>query len=733
MNRVPVLNSLRYKRIGIFFTLVVLITISLSGIALKGDAFLFSKTNTNNFQDIQISSTISNTTQWINNPSFDSSIEYWTPSFTGDSSDVNASINSGQANFEVLGEKRIFSFIADPPLAIDWKDMDNPALPDRPDNWAITSEGCRVSHLFDDVTAVQRPSIHWDHNISMPVDMSDYVIKSASVQAIINATVDENLDRLEDYLTGDLARTSPNWVVEAYSIGDFIQYYILVSDLKKSRVYEIAHFQTEQIGTGNPPGRDYLYDTYMLSVSEEDLIYALTSVLNTDNSNFTLTLGITLHIEDNVPDFWDLDYFEEIYIKYVNLTFTLEKKMDQYTSVSWNQRGKTISGDNVKITDVNLDFKYKVDNIWPESLQNSELKVIINYHEIDKKIKLTDFNTTFQEINLRTNYIKPYIFPNYNISISFVLFLGEEFELDKLFIFSIDDVYLTISYSIFIEDPFPFYIVWIILIISFIIIAILAILSLRSYIIMPRKLKRRIALLARTQKFKDVENIQGVLLIHSVSGLPLFSKNYSELMEHKNTLFSGFIQAVSLVSEEISNRKYTKSKSFQSDLIDGTHKVTELDFKHFFCLISDIEQLRTVLILKNKASKRLKTQMLNFGLSVYARFSEILKDWNHELYQFQEEIPLFLKNYFNLDYKEFFQLNIKRSDLERIKREFKLSREDYRTLIDILSISEENQIFKLITILKKLSHKSEDLIIDTIEVLIKNNLLIPADSSFVQV
>jgi hypothetical protein len=723
------LKMLRNKSIRVSITLIIiLMTISSSGIIFKDDY------KTKNLRKLQISSTINNSTQWIKNPSFDFFMEYWNPSYTGDLSDVDASINSGQANFEILGEKRIFSFIADPPLAVDWKEMSNPSLPDHPDNCTITSEGCRVSHVFNDITAVQQPSVHWDHNISM-FDMSDYIIKSASIQAIVNATVDENLDRLEDYLTGDLARTDPDYIVDTYSIGDFIKYYILVSDLEKNRVYEIAHFQTEQIGSSNPPGKDYLYDTYMLSVPQEDLIFALTSVLSSNNFNFTLTLGITLHIEDNIASYWDLDSFDEIYMKYVNLTFTLEKKIDRYTSVSWNQIGKPISEENTKIVDASLEFKYKVDDIWSESLSpNSELKVFINNHEIEKRIKLKEINTTLQTINIGSNYIKPYIFLNYNISISVQLLIADDFELDRVFTFSIDDIYLNISYNIFIEEPFPYYIIWIILSIAFIIIAILSILSLRSYILMPRKLKKRTALLARTQRFKDVDNIQGILLIHSESGLPLFSRNYSEFMEDKNALFSGFIQAVSIVGEEISNRKNVKSTKFQSDVIDGTHKIIELDFKHFYCLSSDIEELRTVLILRNKASKRLKKQMLNFGLSVYARFSETLRNWNHELNTFHDEIPNFLKNYFNLDYKDFFKLNLENFELERIKREFKLSKEDYKTLIDIISISEQtNNIFKLISLLKKLSHKSEDLIIDTIEVLIKKNLIVPVNSSDFQV
>jgi len=679
------------------------------------------------------SAVITNTT-WLKNPSFNSTIEYWTPSFIGDRSDVNASIHSGQANYEILGDKRTFSLIADPPLASDWVELDNPDFPNRPDLDEITADGCRVSHEFEDQTAVQNPSVHWDHNISLSFNISDYIITSASVEAIINATVDKNLDRLEDYLTGNYARVDPDYDVDTYGVGDYIRFYVLISDLEKNKTYEIAYFQTEEIGTGSPPGTDYLFDRHMISVPEEDLIYYLSSVLSADYCNFTLTLGIKLFIEDNVVEYYDRDTFNELIIKYLNLTFTYEKKINQFTSISWNQNVNPINRDNIIIFNRTLNFKYKVDLNWSESLSpNSELSILINNNKLEKQIKLKDFATTFQYLSLENDDIKSYILPNNNLSLSIMIELADEFALDQIITFSIDDVILRISYTIETEENLPYIFIWGILIFLIIIIAILSSLSLRSYILIPRKLKKRTALLSRTQKFKDADNIQGVLLIHNPSGLPLFSKNYSDLMEGNKTLFSGFLQAISVVGEKIIRKDYVKSRGFQSNLGDGIYNIRELDFKHFHCLMSDIEELRTVLILNDKASKRIKRQLLNFGLSVYAKYSEILKDWNHDVNPFKEEIPAFLDNFFSLDYKRFYKFMINKSDIENIRKELKSSRIDYRILNEILSISEENRIFKLMSLLSRMSSKNEDLVIDTIEILIQKKLLIPADSVDIQI
>jgi hypothetical protein len=672
------------------------------------------------------SKTIHYEKNWFENSDFSLSEDHWFSTIQGDTSDVNTTFHSEQANFEVLGDEITFSLVSDPPLASNWTEVDNPSFPNRPDVDEITSAGCRVSHEFNDQSAIQSPSVHWDKNITLPVNMSDYIITRASIQARVNATADENVDRYWDYFYGRNARVDPSEPVDQYGNGDYARFYVLLSDLGKNKVYEIAYLQTVWLGNGGAPGTDYLYDTYMLNVPQEDLIYFLSSCLSTDSNKFTLTLGIRLQLEDNCGV--DRDTFDELIINFVNLTFSYEKKIDRYTSISLNQIGESINETNVKISDAVLSFKYKISELLPDMLSpNSELKIFINNYELEKTIKLKDMNATFIELNLGTKDIKNRILTNVNISISIMILLADEFELDHKITISIDDVNLIISYTVFMRDPFQNYLIWIILIVLLVIIGILASLSLRSYILLPRKQRKRSDLLLRTQKFKDAENIQGILLIHNNSGLPLFSKNYSDLMEGKNALFSGFIQAISLVGEEISHKKSLRSKGFRKEVIDGIYDIIELDFKHFYCLITDIEELRTVLVLNNKASKRLKQQLLSFGLSVYAKFSETLKNWDHELEPFKETIPEFLDNYFALYYKDFFKIEIQRNDLEKIKKKIKLSRNDLKVLNEIFKLSEEGNLFSLMTLLDRLNDKNEDLIIDSIEILIKNNLVNPVN------
>ena len=70
--------------------------------------------------------------------------------------------------------------------------------------------------------------------------------------------------------------------MDTYGIGDYARFYVLISDLEKEKVYEVAYLQPEDLGAGDPPGEDILDDTIMISVPEEVLIFYISSVLETN-------------------------------------------------------------------------------------------------------------------------------------------------------------------------------------------------------------------------------------------------------------------------------------------------------------------------------------------------------------------------------------------------------------------------------------------------------------------
>jgi len=405
-----------------------------------------------NQEQIYTSGQESYTRQWIENPNF-SSLENWTSykDVLGDPNDVEAEISGGEANYQVFGDKRTFSLVADPPLDTDWTDLENPAFPFFPDNYEINEKGCDVYHYWNE-GADQSPSVHWDQNITMPVNISDYIITSASLRAVVNGTVkadDGDTEGVE--AVGDAVQGGTQ-----YATYDYARYYVMLSDLEKNKVYEVAYYQTTSLGQDSAGDMDYLNNTDMFAVPKESLIFFLTSVLNTDNFNFTITLGIRIWCEDNWVN--DDDLWESLVINYINLTFTYEKKIDQLTSISWNQdtmRPNDIN-DISNITIVNnavLNFKYKINESWTSLSPNSEIQILINGIKHSETINLLEKAETFYQDAKFGGFDLTYLIDeDKNINISIQLYIADNFKLNRSVEISIDDVYLNLSYTIIFDD-----------------------------------------------------------------------------------------------------------------------------------------------------------------------------------------------------------------------------------------------------------------------------------------
>ena len=622
-----------------------------------------------------------------------------------------------------MGDKQNFSLIADPPSASDWIATSNSDFPNRPQIDEITSEGFRVSHEYDDQTAISNPSVQWDKNITLPVHMSDYMITDSSINVIVYANASLNIDRFGD----TEARNDLIASVETYDIGDYVRFFASISDIEKNEVHEIAYLQPEDLGSGNPPGEDILLDTFLLSVPEKELNFYISSVLEANHRNFTLSLGMHLHFEDNIVSDWDYDKFNELLIKSINFTFSYEKKIDQSTSISIGQIGNSINGEHVEIEAVSLYFKYKIDKLWPTSLSlNSEMKILINNYDCDYSLKFTSFNTSFMEVRIEGTELTPYILNNINISLSIQVFIADDFVLAQPITISIDDVYFQISYSLWIEEePIRDNLIWIALIISFIVIGILATLSLRSYVILPHQQRKKSYLVLRTQKFKDIRNLQALITMHKPSGLPVYSQSYSSIMKGKDTLFSGFIQAVSIIGEEMTRTEKKGPKSKKSKEVIDLHKVVELDLKQFHCLVLDVEELRTVLILKSKSSKRIKEILLHFSFALYVKVSDKLKNWNNDINSLDDMIKPLIYEYFDIYYKDPFMVNIQESELPKFKKKLNLSKFEFQIMNTIFLILKEKSYFKLMDILEMETDKNEDEIINALESLIESKLIKP--------
>jgi hypothetical protein len=391
---------------------------------------------------------------WLQNPTFEDPIEpIWFSTVEGDILDVNTTSGLGQANFNILGDSNEIRF-NDPLVDGNWTTFKNPYIPLFPDTYEINTSGCCVSHSWDEMVNASKahPSVHWKKNFTMPVNMSDYLITSASLEVIFNASVtavgpnpsQPHLGGIE--VEGDYTEGQNPPIDTQFNIGDSATFYVLISDLDNDFSIQVAYYKTVDLGRDSPFTPN-ITDTLIPTIPQEALINLLNIILEKDYFNFTVTLGIDILCEDNEWNV-DSDYWDLLIIKTFDLSLTYEKKMNSLTTASWVQVGNQLSGDNLQVTNARLNFMYKIDQVWSEASNNSEIRILINGIQHTEKIKLQTANTSFQYAKITGFNITNLIKKEVNITLSIQIYLAENFLLDRIYCISIDNVFLDISYKI---------------------------------------------------------------------------------------------------------------------------------------------------------------------------------------------------------------------------------------------------------------------------------------------
>ncbi len=390
---------------------------------------------------------------WIKYGNFSGGADnYWDNLTLGDKDDVNSTIANDVAKYEILGNKSTYSIEALTTNKSNWEVMLNPDFPAYPewytiDQYHIDNDGFWTRHLWTE-TERQTPSVIWTQNVTMDVNMSDYIITSANVSAIFNASVNSNVDvdpnKYDDSIQGSDTSFPQG------SVYDYVRFYIKITNPDwfknpaENPPYTIAFNRTYDLGANDV--LEYA-NTFMQTVGEEDLIYFLTSVLSKDYKNFTIIVGFDIFCEDNCNS--DIDYFENLRIKTFSLNFTYEKNIDQLTKVSWNQEAGAIPN-NYIVQNATLNFKYKLDSgIWPKDSLNSELRILINNNQLSESINLNNSITIdFKDVKSGGIDVTNFINPSEDVNLSIQLYIGDEFALDRIVNISIDDVSLIIEYEL---------------------------------------------------------------------------------------------------------------------------------------------------------------------------------------------------------------------------------------------------------------------------------------------
>ena len=396
--------------------------------------------------------------EWLSNNNFSTQDEwFYSQGAQGDNSSTDANISGDQGNYLVVGEDLSYSLTAGEANSSTWYgwgiyNNSDFLLPDVAER---NSTGLYVYHFLDESEGPNSqgqthnfPSVHFRKNISLPNDMSNYEITEASLELLYNASVDYTVDTPLD-IHNPLEITYP----PGFAIGDSATFYVEISDLARTYSFRVAENKTKYLGQWNSsaayPSILTITDKLLETVSEADLITALNLALEKDSghTDFTITVGIDIYCEDNkASGGGDQDKWDALIIKSCNLTLAYEKKVDQFSSISWNQIGNTISGSN-QISEARLSYKCIIDNNWPTALSPfSEIRIIINNNQHPETLKLSSINTTLQEAKNGGYDVTNLIEKDVNITVSIQVFIANTFSLDNNITISIDDVFLNITY-----------------------------------------------------------------------------------------------------------------------------------------------------------------------------------------------------------------------------------------------------------------------------------------------
>ncbi|MFW9820948.1 MAG: hypothetical protein ACFFE5_15175, partial [Candidatus Thorarchaeota archaeon] len=410
------------------------------------------------YENLQSSAQESYIRQWIENPSF-TSTENWTSSkgTLGDPNDLNANIDTIEedANFEAIGEVRTKTI--DDPINIansgNWDKFNKTEPAINPDTATIDNNGFYVSHSWHDATADQFASVYWKYNVSMDVDMSDYEITSADLTAIMYANVDDNIDTPTDTTT---ETNNGEQTINQPGIYDHAFFYIELADINVINTYRIAYNQTTDLGRNSPLLLTYNDKQIEPYGDEEDLIYYLTKIFESDSGhdNFTIIVGIEISCEDDYTG-QDYDDWTELRVRSLNLTFTYQRKVEKLSAISWNQYGdkpNDLSTDTVTVNEALFGFSFKVNETWVTESPNSELRILINDNKHSETIKLSSASISYQEAKVEGFDITYLIDEDKDINVSIQLYIGDDFTLNRTIKISIDEIYLNISYTITFPD-----------------------------------------------------------------------------------------------------------------------------------------------------------------------------------------------------------------------------------------------------------------------------------------
>jgi hypothetical protein len=155
--------------------------------------------DTNSFEGLNPSLIIPHSNVlWVDNPTFEAPIDPWFSTIEGDSSDAITSTSPNQANIHVIGETYEQEVLLSSATISNWEAFNKSDLalePQRGDTgsppyfagpyYGLDSDGAWCTHRWWEGESggqpKNTPEMHWRTNVSLPVDMSDFIIMLALI------------------------------------------------------------------------------------------------------------------------------------------------------------------------------------------------------------------------------------------------------------------------------------------------------------------------------------------------------------------------------------------------------------------------------------------------------------------------------------------------------------------------------------------------------------------------
>ncbi|TFF95291.1 MAG: hypothetical protein EU544_03060 [Promethearchaeota archaeon] len=247
----------------------------------------------------------------------------------------------------------------------------------------------------------------------------------------------------------------------------------------------------------------------------------------------------------------------------------------------------------------------------------------------------------------------------------------------------------------------------------FIPVIIGAVVAMGVYYVRAQRKKRRLELKwkRKARTYKDIMNIQYLLILHKYSGRAIVQEDFGET-GFDGTLVGGFLQAITSFIYGLEKKK-----------VDGKEQSNFLfDHQNYKILLEDGEFVRIALILDKEPSQNLRNQLSGFIQRFEEHYSEYLEDFDGVLKHFKDYITLSSENFrLTLTSAHVINPKLKKEKLNDFEKDILNFARTYEVIAQKAFTIKELRKYLLGTV----SDHSEEEITATLLELLNKNIFIP--------